>query len=290
MAAGIVISDREVDLAADPRAIYGSDGYWVVSQPLLSRLRPPHDNVLAWNYVAGNLSSGIYLDGGVRNVIVGNTVQDNAKEGVCFDNGSAGNVLVSNSIRSNGDRWGQSDAVLALDYADAAGRLPDGTAAQKVPGVSLDNAVYNLVFANEVSFNYGGGIKIVRTGFFNLIGMNTILKNNEGASPLFHFFGIELGATPGDSSSDELDFTPSSGNLVFSNVIRGDHYSGIFFDTGSDQNDVLDNVILDATQWGLEAVQPSTNLTLNNLTNLPSRNIGPGLDPALLGIGVPKSP
>jgi len=29
------------------------------------------------------------------------------------------------------------------------------------------------------------------------------------------------------------------------------------------------------------------NHTLNNLTNLPSRNIGAGLDPALLAIGQP---
>lgn len=288
MSAGIVISDREVDLSSNSRAIYGPDGYWVVSQPIVMRLNPPHDNLLAENHVARHLSSGIYVDGGIRNVIAGNTIQDNAKEGVCLDNGATANVLSSNLIRRNGNRWGQTDEALAKDFAAESGRLPDGTAARKVPGVSIDNAVYNLVFANQVSFNYGGGIKMVRTAFFNLIGMNTLLKNNEGASRAYHFFGIELGAAPGDSASDELDFLPSRGNVVFSNTIRGDHYAGIFFDLGSDQNEVFDNVILDASHWGLESIQPSANVTLNNLTNLPSRNIGSGLDPALLTIAAPQ--
>ena len=249
------------------------------------RLNPPRDNLIAGNYVAHNLSSGIYVDGGVRNVIVGNTIHDNAKEGVCLDNGASANVLASNIIRRNGKRWGQADDVLAKDFALATGRLPDGTAAKKVPGVSIDNAIYNVVFANQVSFNYGGGIKLVRTAFFNLVGLNTVLKNNEGASAAFHFFGIELGAAPGDSASEELDFLASRENLIFSNTIRGDHYAGIFFGSGSDLNEVFDNVILDALQWGLESVAPAANLSLNNLTNLPSRNIGAGIDPALLTIG-----
>ena len=46
VAAAIVLSDREVDLASNPAAIYGPDGYWVVSQPIMLRLRPPHDNVV----------------------------------------------------------------------------------------------------------------------------------------------------------------------------------------------------------------------------------------------------
>jgi parallel beta-helix repeat protein len=69
----------------------------------------------------------------------------------------------------------------------------------------------------------------------------------------FIFFGIELGAASG--SSPELDFTPSRGNIVFSNTIRGSHYSGIFFDDGSDTNNVLNNVVLDATFWALESAE-----------------------------------
>ena len=57
---------------------------------------------------------------------------------------------------------------------------------------------------------------------------------------------------------------------------------GIFFGAGSDFNDAFDNVIMDAQKWGLESVDPLPNSSLNNLTNLPNRNIGSGLSPALV--------
>jgi parallel beta-helix repeat protein len=287
MTAGIVLSDREVDLAESPSAIFSSDGYWVVSQPITDRLHPPHDNVVIYNHVAQNASSGVYVDGGVRNIVVSNTIENNSKEGICLDNGSTANVVASNVIERNGDRWGEPDWVLARDSVLGGGRLPDGTAAAKVPGISIDNAMYNVVFQNNVSHNFGGGIKIVRTGYFNLIGLNTVFSNNDGASDSFHFFGIELGSANEDSASVELNFTPSRGNVVFSNPIRGSHYSGIFFAPGSDQNDVFDNTILDATHWALESVIVMANSSLNNLTNLPSHNIGSGIDPSLLTTGKP---
>ena len=280
--AGIVISDREVDLSVNPAALLGPDGYWVVSQPIVSRLNPPHDNVILSNRISNNLSSGIYSDGGVRNVVVYNLLAGNSKEGLCLDNGSAGNVVTGNTIQQNGQRWGESDAVMSADGIADGGRLPDGTPAEKVPGVSLDNAVYNIVFANQIAQNFGGGVKMVRTSYFNLIGLNTIFNNNQGEGPVFHFFGVELGATPGNPPSGDLDFTPSRGNIVFSNPTRGPHYSGIFIDYGSDLNDIFDNVIMDAENWALESVAVMQNNSLNNLTNIPSRNIAAGLDPSLL--------
>jgi parallel beta-helix repeat protein len=283
--AAILITDREVDLTADPNAIFASDGYWSVSQPIEKRLHPPHDNLILRNRIAANAASGIYVDGGVRNVIASNTVEANAKEGLCLDNGSTANVVVSNSVERNGDRWGETDRVLESDHVLAAGRIEDGTSAAKLPGISIDNALYNVVFKNHVEHNQGGGVKIVRTGYFNVIGMNMIVSNNDGASPSFHFFGVELGSTVADAASNEIDFTPSRGNLVFSNLVRGGHYAGIFLGAGSDRNEVFDNTILDATNWGLESVAVMDNRTLNNLTNLPSRNIGSGMDPQLLKIG-----
>jgi parallel beta-helix repeat protein len=285
MMAGVVVTDREVDLSSDPRAILSSDGYWVITQPITERLNPPHDNLILGNTVSDGLASGIYLDGAVRTVIYSNTLRGNSKEGLCLDNGSTANVVAANIVSDNGDRWGDPDSILALDSILAGGRLPDGTAAEKVPGISLDNAIYNIVVANNVVHNYGGGVKIVRTGYFNAIGLNTLADDNDGAGPVFHFFGIELGAASG--SSPELDFTPSHGNIVFSNLIRGSHYSGIFFDPGSDNNNVLFNVILDASAWALESATPMTNSSVDNLTPLPSRNVGSGLDPALVTSGQP---
>ena len=280
--AGIVLSDREVDLTSNPLALLGPDGYWVITQPITTRLNPPHDNVILANRVSENLSSGIYSDGGVRNIIAYNLVVSNGKEGLCLDNGSTANVVTGNTLLQNGQRWGESDYVMSEDGITAGGRLPDGTPAEKVPGISIDNAIYNVIFTNQVWQNYGGGIKIVRTGYFNSIGMNTIYNNNVGASSGFHFFGIELGAAPGNPPSADLDYTPSEGNIIFSNPIRGPHYSGIYFDYGSTLNNVLDNVILDAENWALESAAVMQNTSLDNLTNLPSRNMTAGLDPSLL--------
>jgi hypothetical protein len=46
------------------------------------------------------------------------------------------------------------------------------------------------------------------------------------------------------------------------------------FDAGSDLNNVFDNTIMDAQNRALESVAGMANNSLNNLTNLPSRNIG----------------
>jgi parallel beta-helix repeat protein len=280
--AGIVVTDRNGPVADDPASLLQRDGYGVREQRIDSRLRGPRGVVIAFNRVAGNGSSGIYSDGGVGAVMVGNIVEGNAKEGICLDNGSTANVVTRNLVRQNGKRWGKTDAELELDFVLRSGRLADGSAAAKTPGISLDNAVHNIVFANHVDGNYGGGIKLVRTAFFNLIGLNVLTDNNQGASDRFHFFGIELGSAGADVPVSDLDFAPSRGNLVFANAIRGGHYAGIYYGPGSDENDAFDNSIFGATHWALEQVRRQQNRTLNNLTNLPSRNIDAGLDPNLV--------
>ena len=282
--AGIVISDRNGAVADDPRSILDADQYWVREQPMRARLHPPRRNVLAFNDIALNAASGIYSDGGVESVIFDNTVEGNSKEGICLDNGSTANVLAMNLVRSNGKRWGKTDAELRLDFVDGMGRLPDGSSAAKTPGISLDNALYNIVYANQIERNYGGGVKMVRTSYFNLVGLNVIVDNNEGANERSHYFGIELGAARADAAASDLDFTPCQGNLIFGNTIRGTHYAGIFFGPGSTENDVFDNTIFGATAWALEQVRSQPNSSLNNLTNLPSRNIDAGLDANLLNL------
>ena len=279
--AGIVVTDRIADVAEEPLKLLQPDRYGVVEQAIDSRLSGPRGTVVAFNRVAWNAASGIYSDGGIQSVVFDNDIEGNSKEGVCLDNGSTANVVAMNRVQLNGKRWGKTDAELRLDFVEKAGRLPDGTSASKTPGISLDNALYNTVYANQIDHNFGGGVKMVRTAFFNLIGLNTLIDNNEGASPHFHFFGIELGAAPGDVPVVDLDFLPSRGNLVFANGMYGKHYAGIFYAAGSSDNDSFDNSIFGATAWALEQVTPQANRSLNNLTNLRSRNIGNGLGPSL---------
>ncbi len=279
--AGVVITDRNVDLASDPLHLLLPDHYGVVVQPIVGRLVIPRRNVVAFNRIAENHASGLYLDGAAEDVIAGNLIQGNAKEGLCLDNGSIANAVLQNTVQQNGRRWGSSDDDLRRDFIIKFGRLPDGSAKAKVPGVSLDNAAYNIVYSNLIDGNYGGGVKMVRTAYYNLVGLNTLVDDNAGESDQFHFFGIELGAATADAPVADLDFTPSHGNLIFSNLIRGRHYAGVFFADGSNINDLFDNTILGAESWAIESASRQDNVTLNNLTNLPSRNIGPGLDPRL---------
>jgi parallel beta-helix repeat protein len=283
--AGVVVTDRDADLAASPGRTVRANPEWVLDRPMVERLAIPEGNVVAYNRVAENRASGIYSDGGVRNVFVGNRIEDNAKEGLCLDNGSLGDVVAWNLVRGNGKRWGMTDAELKQDFVFGMGRLPDGSAPAKLPGISIDNAAYNQVMFNEIDRNFGGGVKMVRTGYYNLVGMNLLTDNNEGQNARFHFFGVEMGAARSDIPSTELDFTGSRGNEIFGNTIRGTHYAGIFFADGSDRNDVFDNSIFGATDWAMESVKVQRNITLNNLTNLKLRNISSGLDPRLLELG-----
>ena len=283
--AGIVLTDRNADLVRDPSSLFDAGGYWVPAMPIVQRVTLPTDNVVAFNHIEGNAGSGIYSDGAARNVIVNNRIEGNSKEGTCLDNGSTANIVAYNLYRGNGKRWGKSDADLKRDFIDRFGRLPDGTSPAKVPAISIDNAAFNQVLFNVMDRNYGGGIKMVRTGEYNLIGFNTLTDDNMGRSESFHFFGIELGAAKADVAANDLDFTGSRGNEIFGNTIRGDHYAGIFFADGSDQNVVFDNSIFGATAWAMESVRPQANQTLNNLTNLKLRNISSGLDPTLLPQG-----
>ena len=238
--AGILITGRSRDIAADPAAF---NAYGVAGEAIVDRLRNPSRNVVVGNDIRDGRSSGIYNDGGIANVLVGNDVVGNAKEGLCLDNGATANVVAGNTVTANGNRWGQPDEVLAIDSVLDEGRAPDGTAIAKLPGISIDNALYNEVHANTVARNFGGGIKMVRTSFFNVISGNVLTDNNRGRSDRFHFFGIELGAAVPDFAAPDLDFVGSSGNVVVANQIHGDHHSGVYVAAASVQNEIIGNEI-----------------------------------------------
>jgi parallel beta-helix repeat protein len=272
--AGVVVTDRDVDLSANPMALFLRGNYYPIYEPIEQRLNPPAGGLIAYNHISLNASSGIYLDGAVRFAVYGNTIQANAKEGMCLDNGSSANVVTSNVVQQNGDRWGQTDATLQMDFEPA--RLADGTGAAKLPGISMDNSIYNLVFANNISHNYGGGVKMVRTSFFNVVALNAIENNNDGVNVDFQFFGVQLGAAPADAPSGDIDFAPSRGNVVASNVIRGTHAAGVYIQLDSTGNELIDNVIRDATNWAIESVLTMDNISIDNVTDMPSQNITNG--------------
>ena len=108
--------------------------------------KSPNHNVVKDNLIQGNYSSGFYCDGGYMNYIIHNTIEDNEKEGMCLDYGTFGTYVSENTIRRNGVRNRQTDEDLVADFILGAGRLEDGSSTAKLPGISIDNSAYNIVF------------------------------------------------------------------------------------------------------------------------------------------------
>ena len=280
--AGILVTDRrkytsiggpDFLLAAtklqDGKAVY----HGVADDPIVQKTTPPKNIYIVANQISKNLSSGIYVDGATLTYIASNSIVGNSKEGLCLDNGATGNVVVDNKIESNGARWGKTDLDLSLDFVLRFGRSTDGSANAKLPGISVDNAVLNIISSNHIAKNAGSGIKLVRTGYYNIIGHNLIADNNAGANKKFFFFGIELGGAPADNPVSDLDFQPSMGNIIFQNVITGSHYSGIQFCPKCEFNDVFDNTIINPNHWAIEQnAKGEKNIFNNNFSQQKSRN------------------
>lgn len=239
---------------------------------LYGQTKAPHNIIVRNNLVFHSNSSGIYSDGAYNCFVIGNKVKQNDKEGMCLDHGTIGFYLKGNVFEANGQRRRQTDDDLRMDFVLESGRMDDGTAKSKLPGVSLDNTAYNILEDNMVINNYGGGIKMVRTTVRTLVMRNIIRDNNMGQNDSFHFFGIEVGAAPSGVESSIMDFTPDYENIVCRNIITGNHYSGVFIGEECYVNDVFDNIIMDSQAFGVEAISLKFNSIMNNVTNCGVRN------------------
>lgn len=239
---------------------------------LYEQTKAPHSIILRDNCVFHCNSSGIYSDGAYSCFVIGNEVRQNDKEGMCLDHGTIGLYLKGNTFDGNGQRSRQTDDDLQLDFVLDYGRMDDGTAISKLPGISLDNTAYNILEDNMIINNYGGGIKMVRTTVRTIIMKNVIRDNNKGQNDVFHFFGVEVGASPSGTENSVMDFTPSYENIVCRNIITGNHYSGVFIAEECYINDVFDNVIMDSEAFGVEAISLKFNSIINNRTNCGVRN------------------
>lgn len=258
MCAGIAILSTLVDDKYNPY-------YYDASERLDNLLKAPHDNVFVDNYIQENKSSGIYCFGGYSNYIIDNTMEKNEKEGMCLDFGTFGTYVSRNNILRNGNRNQQTDEELEADFILGFGRMEDGSSKAKLPGVSIDNSAYNILLNNNVKNNYGSGIKMVRSGYRNLVFSNIVSDNNRGENDVFHGFGIEMGyAAEADEPDAVLDFTADYENIIARNVIMGDHYAGIYLAEESYCNDLIDNVILDAENFSIENHSVKFNSAVGN--------------------------
>lgn len=259
LTAGIVMTSMEID---DYYTAYNE----FKDEHLYNLLDTPHDIVLYQNNVKYNNSSGIYSDGAYQIYIVENIIYQNDKEGMCLDYGTFGAYVSNNIVKENGGRLRQSDEDLEADFVTAFGRLSDGSSPAKLPGISIDNSAYNTIVNNNVTQNYGSGVKMVRSAYRNIIMENSVSDNNKGKSDDFHFFGIEIGheSTP-DEPVKGLDFTASYENIVCRNIVTGSNYAGVFLAVESYCNDVFDNTILGSEWYAIECHSNMFNSMLNNI-------------------------
>lgn len=269
--AGILVSDRSRSNIGETDFLL-EDGHYPIAQAMSKKIPASHIYIVN-NHSTNHKSSGIYIDGATNTYIRGNHIEGNAKEGLCLDNGTLASFVYGNRIEKNGNRWGQTDYALERDFVLKFGRMSDGSAKAKLPGISIDNTMFNLILENDINHNYGSGIKMVRTAFNNTIAKNRINDNNQGKNDVFFFFGIELGGATADADSEELDFTPSMGNLLYDNHINGQHYAGIQFCSLCADNDIVANQIINPTAWSIEQTDIHTkNHFAKNTSNVHARN------------------
>lgn len=259
LTAGIVMTSMEID---DYYTAYNE----FKDEHLYNLLDTPHDIVLYQNNVKHNNSSGIYSDGAYQIYIVENIIYQNDKEGMCLDYGTFGAYVSNNIVKENGGRLRQSDEDLEADFVTTFGRLSDGSSPAKLPGISIDNSAYNTIVNNNVTQNYGSGVKMVRSAYRNIIMENSVSDNNKGKSDDFHFFGIEIGheSTP-DEPVKGLDITASYENIVCRNIVTGSNYAGVFLAVESYCNDVFDNTILGSEWYAIECHSNMFNSMPNNI-------------------------
>lgn len=231
----------------------------------------PHAILIEQNEISNNRTQGLYLDGVYGVVVQHNLIENNDKEGMCLDWGAVNNIIMENTVLRNGNRARQTDQDLELDFVRGLGRMADGSAISKLPGISLDNAAQNIILSNVVRDNAGDGIKIVRSGFRNLMLFNSITDNNRGSNSQFQFFGILLGnAGPGQEFSHEdinkhpLDLLPPLENIIAGNVIYGTHRAGILLDKDAIFNDIYDNQVRHFRVAALESASPLFNSIVGN--------------------------
>lgn len=270
--AGIVLTSVTTESAFDIWETFDDAHHFPAKENLVSQVKCPHSIIIEGNEVNDNNASGIYSDGAYSCYVLDNDVKRNDKEGICLDYGTIGFYLKNNLFDGNGQRMRQTDEDLRMDFVLDAGRMSDGSAKSKLPGVSIDNAAYNILENNIVSNNYGGGIKMVRTGIRNLIFENIVKNNNVGQNDAFHFFGIELGSAVADVEAADMDFTPDFENILCRNIISGNHYSGVFIGENCYVNDVFDNVIMEPQMFAVEAISTKFNSIINNFSGSAIRN------------------
>jgi hypothetical protein len=162
----------------------------------------------------GNRAQGIYLEGAFGISMKRVRLAGNAKEGICFDWGTAFSTLAHSVVEHNGWRHSITPEEIQTDFLHNVPILPDGSSAIKVPGVSFDNAAFNRVFGCYIGRNGGGAVKHIRASVGTRVSRNFCFFNTGGNNDFHraHWYGdLGLGDVFGEFDQEPalLSFGPS---------------------------------------------------------------------------------
>lgn len=179
----------------------------------------PHEVICQNNTVSGlTVGEGIYCIGTYKAYVLNNKISDCYLEGVCLDYGCIGTWFYGNDISETGKLGG-------------------------LPGLSIDNALYNFVDNNKIYDNTCDGIKLVRTGDATLIVNNTVYNNNKNLAGSKVSSGVDIEPLEvGADDGDRLDGFGSDGNIIMNNTIYG-HSVGVYIAEDSLTGTSVDNVV-----------------------------------------------
>jgi parallel beta-helix repeat protein len=200
-----------------------------------------HCNI-SYNKASGNYH-GIYVEKGEYNDIIGNTVNNNADDGI-YVKGDHNNIKDnSNTVNYNGEDGIQ---LYQANYCNVTGNIANENSAY---GINLYSATYNTIKDNVVNENVIGGIYLGGTSSdFNKLSDNTANENEK--------YGIYL------YYADQNNITSmSAGNVVRNNGKYG------FFLWGADDNEITCNWVADNDEKGfyLRGHATGNNISYNNI-------------------------
>ena len=205
--------------------------------------------VLTGNVVSGCSGEALYCIGSYKTYITYNTLRDSILEGVCLDSGCIGNYFAHNEVVNNGIAGG-------------------------LPGVSIDNGIYNIVDSNNVYNNSCSGIKLVRTGLGNII-VNNICTDNAYNQMGAKSSGIDIEPLAVETENlGYIDGLGSNWNVVLNNTVTGSHDFGVFIaddDTANNGGSSCENVIMynkfsSAYTFGAADFSSMSSTVKNNIT------------------------
>ena len=201
---------------------------------LTEKIDTPHRIVIENTQIYFCQSQGIYLEGAAQVAINNCNIHDNNKEGICFDWGTMYSHLVNSRISRNGERKNYDKVKCDIDFIPSSQVDSEQRHYCQLPGISIDNGLMNSIEHNEITGNYGGGVKLVRSAVRNVIRFNTIAGNTNKLQ-LFNSskYGFRsnpyqineikiLNMGPGnlnefDPSEAHLDFIEPHGNSLYAN-------------------------------------------------------------------------